>query len=527
MRDLAALVVGILTTSSIFLVSMGAYSLRMKASAKAKTFFVVCLAVAVYSMGYAMELVSGSINEALFWNRAQYLALPFLAPFWVVLVIQHRGRERDISWAGWLLLFLVPILTLIIRWTPSLSHLLYATVTMVKHGSLTILQIGRGPWYVVSAVHISAGILYAGLTYLKGTTPSATLRAQAMLMVVASCLPLVSLWALVANVSPLGLDTAPFSLSLSSVLLYVALIRYRFFDIVPLGHERVFESTSDGVFIVTGNGDLAEFNPAAARMFPFLDRRSIGKPYHTALKGYVETIRSLEEPHESEIAVRRDDGTSNYYRMRITPLNDRQRNRLGSMITYTDITPQVRTLRDMERAASTDELTGIANRGYSLARISSALEKARQGGHPFCMLMLDLDFLKAVNDKYGHHAGDFALRHVANVCQESIRSVDILGRYGGDEFIIALPGARIVDGLQAAKRIQAAARSNAPVHEGETIQISFSIGVAGADPVTDETVDTFLRSADNALYQAKGRGRDCVESIQLGATFAGKVSAGE
>ncbi len=515
MRDLGSVLIGILATSSMFVLSMGAYSLVMKRSAKALTFCLLCVAVAVYSTGYGMELVSDSLDEALKWNRVQYLGLPFLSPLWVMLAILHRGRERDLTPFRWFLLFFVPVATLIVRWSPALSHLHYAQVTMMRRDALMLLQIERGPWYMVSAAHMTGGILFAGGTYFREAVINRRLGLQAGLMIAASALPLASLWSLVTNLAPLGFDSAPFSLAASSIMLYLALFKYHFLDIVPLGHEKVFEWTTDGVLIVARTGELVEYNPAATRIFTTLNHRLIGKPYEMVFGEDAPAVKWLSESRQPQVTLQIPGGSSNYYQVRVTPLRDRSGNTLGSMITVSDITSQVIALRDMEKAASIDDLTMVANRGHALRLIKEALEKAREQGGPFCVLMTDLDSFKDINDQLGHQAGDVVLQQAARLCRENIRTVDILGRYGGDEFVMGLPGARLPDAVRAAERIRAAVRSQALLYEGRPIQFTLSIGVAGVDAVTHETVDTFLRHADKALYVAKNAGRDRIETISI------------
>jgi hypothetical protein len=272
-RHPGSLIVGLLLTSSMLMVFLGVYSLRWRRFTGALTFFLVCLAAAVYSAGYAMELLSVSLDDALFWNRVQYPGLPFISPLWVSFAIQYRGREQHLNLFGWVVLLVIPVITVVIRWVPSLSHLHDAEVTLVSRGPLTVLEIKRGPWYIVNATNIVGGVFYSARPYLSTTTLDRILRHQVRLVIVASLLPLVSLGLLLTNTSPLDLDLGPFSIVVSAFLFLIALLRYRFLDLVPVAHEKVFGWARDPILIINQDGAVVDFNLAATGLFPRLDPR--------------------------------------------------------------------------------------------------------------------------------------------------------------------------------------------------------------------------------------------------------------
>lgn len=161
----------------------------------------------------------------------------------------------------------------------------------------------------------------------------------------------------------------------------------------------------------------------------------------------------------------------------------------------------VHALSEVERLAVTDELTGIANRrSMQLLLDRSAALSSRQLT-PFSVAILDIDHFKAVNDDLGHAAGDAALRAFAHLASAELRDTDMLGRWGGEEFLLVLPGSR--DGFSCVlDRIRAVVRNNCL----EARPLTFSAGVAHHRP--DESIDALLARADLALYEAKAAGRD-------------------
>jgi two-component system, cell cycle response regulator len=180
--------------------------------------------------------------------------------------------------------------------------------------------------------------------------------------------------------------------------------------------------------------------------------------------------------------------------------------------SYTDITERKKMEDDLRRLATTDPLTGANNRRRYNEISERELTRCKRYQHPLCVLMLDADHFKKVNDTYGHDAGDRVLKALASVCVRELRDVDVLGRFGGEEFTVTLPETTIETAMEAAERLrQALAETRVPLDDGQEITFTVSIGAASLhDP--DEKLADLLNRADQALYQAKQGGRNQVVS---------------
>lgn len=166
----------------------------------------------------------------------------------------------------------------------------------------------------------------------------------------------------------------------------------------------------------------------------------------------------------------------------------------------------IRAREELRFQATHDVLTGIWNRRATLHLLQREIERASRTQGSTGLLMLDLDHFKQVNDNYGHLAGDAVLREVSRRIMQVIRSYDFLGRYGGEEFLVVLPGCDRTHALQSAERIRSAVAA-APVRADEVeIPVTISIGVTAVDGNTSEK--EVLAVADEALYQAKNKGRN-------------------
>lgn len=163
----------------------------------------------------------------------------------------------------------------------------------------------------------------------------------------------------------------------------------------------------------------------------------------------------------------------------------------------------------LRRLASTDELTGLLNRRALMQQLEHEYAAARQQGTPLSIVMLDLDAFKALNDRHGHLAGDDALRGVATIVRDCCRSIDHVGRYGGEEIMIILVHADMETAMPVAERMRAAIAATALLHGNGTLHLTASIGVATLLP--DERPQDLVARADAALYRAKRAGRNTVE----------------
>ena len=162
------------------------------------------------------------------------------------------------------------------------------------------------------------------------------------------------------------------------------------------------------------------------------------------------------------------------------------------------------SLRD---AAFRDPLTRLYNRRYAFKKIRDELKRYRRYADPVSVMLIDADHFKRINDRFGHRAGDTALKAIADACRKSVRDIDIVGRYGGEEFIILLPHTRAEDAAIVAERIRHAMLDRQPCWLGRELDVTLSLGVAEAGLHADN-FDELITAADQALYAAKKDGRN-------------------
>ncbi|MCG3111869.1 MAG: diguanylate cyclase [Candidatus Manganitrophus sp. SB1] len=172
-------------------------------------------------------------------------------------------------------------------------------------------------------------------------------------------------------------------------------------------------------------------------------------------------------------------------------------------------------MRKFERMAITDPVTGLFNRRRFEEMLAQEFERYRRYGTPFTCLMIDVDHFKRINDTYGHDVGDLVLKETAQTIQAQIRGVDMVSRYGGDEFAVLLSQQKGEEAVKAAGRILRHVKQLRFKEMKKGEKITLSIGIAALPDPDLKEMDQMMQCADYALYKAKKNGRDCAESATV------------
>lgn len=180
-----------------------------------------------------------------------------------------------------------------------------------------------------------------------------------------------------------------------------------------------------------------------------------------------------------------------------------------------DISDRKTLENELEEMATRDPLTGLFNRREMSRVLDEELDRARRYQRPMAVLWVDFDHFKDVNDTFGHAAGDSVLRSISRLLLGSVRSVDAIGRFGGEEFVIVLPEMDLEEARDTAERLRRkVAEKPQPLGNGQEVPLTISVGVA-VYPDHGQTAPTLCAAADKAMYLAKQRGRNCVAMAHL------------
>ena len=292
-------------------------------------------------------------------------------------------------------------------------------------------------------------------------------------------------------------------------------------ELLSSQYEMILDAAANGICGVDEHQIITYINPTGLAMLGYEDQESVvGVPYNEIIRvsmpgtdnfdldccPFFHDESVTQSHHFDEVRMLRHDGTSFPADFRATPIS-RGNRIVGGVIVFQDVTERQQAAELIRYMANHDSLTNLPNRNYLLKRLPQAISLAKRQGRQLCLLFVDLDRFKPINDTYGHGVGDIVLAKVAKRLTSILRSSDSVCRLGGDEFVILLESSASVEGaeLVAKKTIETL---NKPIEASNHIcSIGASIGIS-VFPDDCEDAETMLRHADIAMYEAKKNGRN-------------------
>ncbi len=271
------------------------------------------------------------------------------------------------------------------------------------------------------------------------------------------------------------------------------------------------DAASDPIMLADVESRIIFVNKAFSKVTGYPPEELLGKTPALLTSGehdeafYQNLHRTLAEGIEfrANFTNRRKDGSIYYSEQHISPMRDGKGKITHYISVSRDITDRVEREQALRQAASTDQLTGLYNRHRGARLLGDAHREARQDDLPLSLIICDVDHFKQVNDRYGHLAGDRVLRSVAQALKQSVRSTDLVIRWGGEEFIVLLKNCDI-DGART--RGEFIRRRVEGLQDEQVGQVTLSLGAAALRP--NESVEELLARSDRALYASKNAGRN-------------------
>ncbi len=488
-------------------------------------------ASAFWSFGAAAELVARETETKILWSQIQYFGTLATPPLFA-LFAEAFARRDPASARGrrWLAYFVIPTLTLGLAWTNRLHGWIWPGFHPVE-GAPHLLVYERGPGFWIGVVGYSYWCLALGTVRLVGAArrlPRA-LRLQALTLLAAAALPWAANASYILGFFPVsGLDPTPLSIAAMGVVCGFAIFRLGLVDLVPEAQAAVVSSLNDGLLLFDSQNRLIELNPAARGLFGDRPPRP-GDGFSEALAPWPLLVRLPRDEQRIRVELPAEHDPERALEAEVSRFEG-PRGGAGTMVLLRDVTEKLRFERDLLEAnrllqeklaenqalqeslreqAVRDPLTGLFNRRYADETLGRELSRAERTGESLALVLLDLDHFKNLNDRFGHAAGDTVLRELGLLLRAKTRRSDIACRYGGEEFLIAMPG---TDAPSAAGRAEVLRETFAELgfaarHAG--LGCTLSAGVA-AFPEHATTLEALVACADLALYAAKAAGRNRV-----------------
>jgi diguanylate cyclase (GGDEF)-like protein/PAS domain S-box-containing protein len=277
-------------------------------------------------------------------------------------------------------------------------------------------------------------------------------------------------------------------------------------------YRGIFEHVDDIIYTIESDGTFSSISPSSERLLGWQPDEWIGGSYELI-------VHPDDLPHMRELFVKAQAGkplpvfqvriltkTGEYLDAEIAANPIHRGGSIAILGVVRDITERKQKEKEIHLLAATDSLTGILNRREFTSILENELARARRYATPLSLVMYDLDYFKQVNDTFGHDVGDYVLQTVTDLVERNIRGIDIDARWGGEEFMILMPQSDIHGAKKAAEKLRLAIAGHRFEKAGF---ITASFGVA--EYASQDDIDSLLKKADDALYRAKGKGRNRVE----------------
>ncbi len=295
-------------------------------------------------------------------------------------------------------------------------------------------------------------------------------------------------------------------------------------DLSHVDLDTLLNAISEGVYLVDCNRTIQKWSPGAVRLTGFsfeeVECRSCSdnilvhvdsKGRQLCKDGCPLLLTLLDgEVREARVFLRHKNGYRLPVQIRTVAIRDAEGKIIGAVEAFREVADNeslINRMEELEEAAFIDPVTGLPNRRYMETQIDRLISDFTSSSIPSTLCLLDVDEFKLANDGYGHLAGDAVLRTMAQTLHNCLRSTDILGRWGGDEFLLLLPRTGSSSAMQTLERCRVLVESSTTPFEGRPIQLTVSLGAAVI--AEHDTAATLLARADDQLYKAKHLGRNC------------------
>lgn len=333
-------------------------------------FGFMMLGIAIWALSYGLELSSTTREQMLFWLRIEYLGISFFPAFWVLFIIKFTGKDKWLNMRSFILIFLIPFITLLMVWTNELHHLHYKGVSLDESGMIPLLNIVTGPWYIIHTAYFYAmlgwGVMVLFFKYKKADP---LFKKQKLIILIATFIPWITNIVYMLGYRPLGhIDSTPFAFSASVLMVSVGLVRFRLLDIIPIAREKVLETMNEGLIVTDSRERIVDLNGAIKRILAIEDKNIIGRDLGLILPEQTELNALIKKRISGQVHINMQMyGSVKSLEINLTPLFEKHIIYSGLIILVRDITERI-LIEEQLRIQSADlwTLNKLKDRLFSI-----------------------------------------------------------------------------------------------------------------------------------------------------------------
>ena len=488
-------------------------------------------AILWWAITAGLEAAANSRELKIFWSKLAYVGAYLSPPFFMLFSLFYTNRAFKLTWSRMVGLFILPATIICLAITNESHGLIWSGFQPGPAGTNSLIY-EHGFFFWVGIAFIFIIVFLSSFILFTYSVKSQNLyKRQNRLVILASIFPITGTILYVSGLNPFpGLDLIPATFMFTAAALLAGISRQKLLDIIPISHEFLIDQFKDAVIVVDRDMRVIDVNKSAESML-LVERESvIGKQGEKAIKSWKHLAPHFDQQSPLTIEIEQRGSLSKYLQTTISPLKNAQSDLIGWTIVCTDVTRRktaeialqklndrleeqlitVQTLQaKLKEQAIRDALTGTFNREYLDSTLQRELARAKRKGSPLSVIMIDIDCFKAINDTYGHKAGDIVIKSVGSMLLKDSRECDYVCRFGGDEFIVVMPEMTEADAVKRAEKWRKLLKGKHVLFRHDAIAPTISIGIA-AYPSVDKGTQGLIDAADRAMYAAKDSGRDQV-----------------
>ncbi len=473
-----------------------------------RAFFWFLACVFIWVFARFLITLSDDDGLRLLISKFQYIGIAFTPLAWLVFSLTAIRATRYLTHRTLLLLAIVPFITVLLALSNDYHHLIWTQIRFTRFRVMA----EHGPWF---AVHIAYSYLLIGVATLSAFIEYLRNPRYKRELIAIVLAPLLVLF---ANFSRLigWFDTG--DLDLVSIAFFVAILLFawvvvsdNYLQLAPTARTLLVENMQDSLLVVNDEYCVVDANPSAEQLFGIDREGLIGQPLSMLVPGDGVRDRLLDNsfteltlqgrPFQA-LNTRISFGTGRVHGYLIVLRDIAELKKVQDQLQR--ITRELQQAnRELQVLANTDCLTRLSNRRHFFEQFSRELARLERTGGELCLLLIDLDHFKRINDTHGHSAGDAVLQRVSAVLGATARKCDIAGRLGGEEFGLLFPDTGIDGARHFAERLREAIQNS---HGGGDVPVTASMGLTAAGDDLD--VQRIFDRADTALYLSKEAGRN-------------------
>jgi len=488
------------------------------------------LMFAIFEWALCASLEAAAVEQStkILWAQLEYIGAHTAPAFLALFALYFTQNEKMLTPRLKVLLFLPATITVGLAFTNQWHHLIWTGFAPGPLGSNSLIY-EHGPWFWIEIILIYAILLFATLFLIRNTVKMrGPYRFQTILILIASISPWVgAIMYLFFNPFP-GLDLTCISFAFTGMVLLLSILRFQLLDLAPIAREILVENMKDGVMVLDDRDRLIDFNTTAQILFSNLSITNLGKDINELLSDRKNVLENLHNSGDKLAELIMEDSPWQYIDIQTTSLLRKKDKMIGKLVIFRDATSRKLAEMALQQAnqrlqtqldeinnlqvqlrdqAMHDMVTGMLNRRYLEEILEKEIARAKREGYPICLVMVDIDHFKEINDTFGHKVGDQVLQALSTLLCRHIRKADIACRFGGDEFVLALPNLTKEIALQRTEVWRIAFQDMRLDSQGKEIHATISSGIA-IFPEHGNNFDQILAAADKAMYAAKSAGRN-------------------